>query len=68
MSKIEYPYFRMSILEINKDQLAQDIAMHNENMGALLRDGNYEIKAVSIQDSATVLNVVMVMQRRSESA
>lgn len=60
----EYPAFRISYLRIEKSQLAVQLAEHNRNMSDLLEQGNYEVVSATVQDSASEIAIIVVLQRR----
>lgn len=60
----QYPAFRISVLRIQKSSVAQDVATHNQAMAEVVEQGNYEIKAAGIQDSASEIQIILVLQRR----
>ena len=61
---VTYPAFRISVIRIQKSQIALELPQHNANMSQLIEEGNYEVVTASVQDSASELQIIVVLQKR----
>ena len=58
-----YPRFRISVLRVEKANLALQLADHNRNMAALMEAGDYRVSTTSILDSPSEFQIIVVLQR-----